>query len=187
MPLPLVPILVVGVLPLALLGVAFRLFEKRWFRGAFLVVLAGALALSWPRHGLDFDVLKKMSLFLAGGAALVLLLRHLGVPWALDATKRVRAFAALAAAAVVVYTNFFAFHGEGVFVHLHDVAHYYLGSKYFGELSYTNLYTAMIRAEAEKHEGRFRSPVARDLVTNEVVPVTTLLLKSEEVKAAFTP
>jgi hypothetical protein len=32
--------------------------------------------------------------------------------------------------------NFFAFHGGGLFVHLHDVAHYYLGAKYYGQLDH---------------------------------------------------
>jgi hypothetical protein len=31
----------------------------------------------------------------------------------------------------------------------HDAALYYLGSKYFRELGYGHLYTAMLRAEAE--------------------------------------
>ena len=60
-----------------------------------------------------------------------------------------RTLGALASLAAIAYLNFFSFHGERTFVHYHDVAHYYLGSKYFRELGYANLYTAMLRAEAE--------------------------------------
>ncbi len=72
-------------------------------------------------------------------------------------------------------------------MHLHDAAHYYLGSKYFEELGYEHLYTAMLRAEAELTPGRFSTLEARDLTTNELVPIRELLLRSDEVKAAFTP
>jgi hypothetical protein len=72
-------------------------------------------------------------------------------------------------------------------VHLHDVAHYYLGAKYFDELGYEHLYTAMLRAEAEVTPGRFSTREARDLATNELVPIRELLLRSDEVKAGFTP
>jgi hypothetical protein len=67
------------------------------------------------------------------------------------------------------------------------VAHYYLGAKYFDELGYEHLYTAMLRAEAELTPGRFSTLEARDLSTNELVPIRELLLRSEEVKAGFTP
>ena len=88
----------------------------------------------------------------------------------------------------ILYTNFFAFHGIGrerVFIHLHDVAHYYLGAKYFPELGYQRLYTAMLRAEAEKYENHFRSLEARDLETNGLVDIRALLARSDPVKARF--
>ncbi len=83
--------------------------------------------------------------------------------------------------------NFFSFHGERTFIHYHDVAHYYLGSKYFPEMGYTGLYTAMLRAEAEVYSDHFKTLEARDLSTNELVPIRTLLRRSEPVKSSFTP
>jgi hypothetical protein len=96
---------------------------------------------------------------------------------------------ALAALAGLNYTNYFAFHGHGTraFVHLHDVVHYYLGAKYYAELGYTDLYTAMLRAEAELTDNRFQAIEARDLETYERVHIRALLRRSDPVKAAFTP
>jgi hypothetical protein len=94
----------------------------------------------------------------------------------------------IAAVAWVVYSNFLAFHGIGrerVFIHLHDVAHYYLGAKYFPELGYQSLYTAMLRAEAEKYANHFRSLEARDLETNGLADIRALLARSDAVKARF--
>jgi hypothetical protein len=87
----------------------------------------------------------------------------------------------------LAYLNFFSFHGERTFVHYHDVAHYYLGSKYFRELSYGSLYTAMLRAEAESEGNRFKTIEARDLRSGELVHIRVLLEESAVVKAAFTP
>ena len=71
--------------------------------------------------------------------------------------------------------------------HLHDAAHYYLGAKYFDELGYENLYTAMLRAELETSPGTMSPREVRDLSNNELVPMRVLLLRSDAVKAAFTP
>jgi hypothetical protein len=65
------------------------------------------------------------------------------------------------------------------------VAHYYLGSKYFPELGYQSLYTAMLRAEAERYDDHFRSLEARDLETNALVDIRALLAHSDAVKARF--
>jgi hypothetical protein len=67
------------------------------------------------------------------------------------------------------------------------VAHYYLGSKYFAELGYGTLYTAMLRAEAESFDGQHLAPEARDLAADRVVPVDELVARSDQVKAAFSP
>ncbi|MGH7857187.1 MAG: hypothetical protein ACREQY_07615, partial [Candidatus Binatia bacterium] len=72
------------------------------------------------------------------------------------------------------------------YVHLHDVAHYYLGSKYFPELGYGSLYVAMARAEAEEF-GYAVTPEARDLTGNYLVPIGQLLSASDGVKGRFSP
>jgi hypothetical protein len=118
-------------------------------------------------------------------------MRALNLPALRERRTRLSLLAAGAAAGWVLHLNFLAFHGSGasprVYLHLHDVAHYYLGSKYFPELGYTDLYTAMLRAEAERYGDRFAALEARDLESHEVVHVRTLLERSDPVKARFAP
>ncbi len=47
------------------------------------------------------------------------------------------------------YWNFFSFH-FGNYVHMWDTFHYYIGSKYFKELSYDRLYECVAVADAEE-------------------------------------
>jgi len=182
MPSPLVPVLVLLVLPA--LYLAHRLGRPRsralrWLGGGLLAaaVLAGA-----PWDGAGLVHLKRLTFFLCAAMVLVLTARHLG--W-LRGRRFVAVLCVMAAAAVVVYLNFFSFHGARTFVQLHDVAHYYLGSKYYGELGYRGLYSAMLRAEAEVYDNRFKTLSARDLETYEEVHVAELLRRSDPVKAAF--
>lgn len=183
----LVPVIVLLVFPALYLAWRLDLGKSRavrWLGGA---VLAAAVVLSVPFTGVDFLYLKRIDLFLAAGVALLLLGRHLGV----GGLRRPRRFLVLlgvaAAFAVSVYTNFFSFHGARTFVHLHDVAHYYLGSKYYAEAGYSDLYVAMLRAEAETYDDHFKTLTARDLETYDEVDIVTLLRRSDPVKAAFTP
>ena len=154
--------------------------------GSALLVVTVIVSLPWK--GVDFAVVKRVNLLIATTTALILLLRHYRVPWTRSRRHRLVTFGALATIAIVNYLNYFAFHGHGqrAFVHLHDVAHYYLGAKYYTELGYTELYTAMLRAEAELYDNRFKAIEARDLATYKRVHIRTLLERSEPVKAAFT-
>jgi hypothetical protein len=136
---------------------------------------------------MDFDHTKRLNIFTAAATALILVLREAGVGWLRDQGRYLRILTAIAALAVVTYVNFFNFHGAATWVHSHDVAHYYLGSKYFRELGYGNLYTAMLRAEAEVYGNRFKTVEARDLRTGDIVHIRALLESSAPVKAAFTP
>lgn len=152
-----------------------------WVVGIGVVVLAAFLA-PWGRG--SPTVVAGWSAAIAAAGACLFALKAIcrrcdPVPLAL--------LSALAVGAVIVYTGFFGFHGEGSFVHHHDVAHYYLGSKYFRELGYPDLYVAMLRAEAELHDDRFWSLGARDLGTNEIVPIDALLARSDSVKDRFHP
>jgi hypothetical protein len=72
--------------------------------------------------------------------------------------------------------------------HTWEHFHYYLGAKYFRELSYSRLYacTAVVEAERvglEEMEGRRM----RDLATDEVVSVDGALAQPDECKRRFTP
>ncbi len=183
----LIPILVLLVLPALYFARLWKWPANR--RGRWLAAGALGLAVVWslPWQGVDFAVVKRVNLLIAAIAALILLLRHHRVPWACRRRRRLAILAVLATLAIVNYCNYFAFHGHGrrAFVHLHDVAHYYLGAKYYAELGYTELYTAMLRAEAELYDDRFKAIEARDLATYERVHIRTLLERSGPVKAAF--
>ena len=183
----LIPLVVLAVLPaLYLLG---RLGLFRWRIARWLAGIAIALAafVSLPFEGMDFVHLKRVKLLLAAATALLLLLRHLKLAWALDAVRYRSLLAVLAALSAATYLNFFAFHGARSFVHLHDVAHYYLGAKYYAELGHRDLYVALLRAEAESTGNRFKAIEARDLDSYEPVHIRSLLAQSDPVKAEFRP
>lgn len=183
---PLLPVLLLLLLPGSFFAWRLGLLRRPAARWTAALVAAAALVWSIPAGGVDFTYLKRLTLFLSAAAMLLVLARHDGGRMALPARRYVAALAALAAAALTVYFNFFSFHGARTWVHLHDVAHYYLGAKYFDELGYEHLYTAMLRAEGELSPGRFSAREARDLATNELVPIRELLLRSDEVRAGFT-
>jgi hypothetical protein len=180
-------LLAVGVL--GLIGLAWGL---GWLRSRVTRLGAAAAALAvivaaLPWQGVDFALIKRVNLFLALAVVAVVVGHRYALPWLGEPRNELRALGALAAASLVVFLNFFAFHGERAWVHLHDVAHYYLGSKYFAELGYGTLYTAMVRAEAESFDGHHLALEARDLAADRVVPVSELLARSDAVKDAFTP
>ncbi len=153
--------------------------RQRWIAALLSAVLCAA---TMPWQGIGFDQLKHVNMLLAACAA-GLFVVHKARP--LSTRRLDTSLLILAALSVVNYSNYFAFHGERVFVHLHDVAHYYLGSKYYDELGYSDLYTAVLRAEAENHNNRFKALEARDLATYKRVHVRELLQRSDPVKARF--
>ena len=65
--------------------------------------------------------------------------------------------------AALTYFNFGAFH-FGNFVHYWDTLHYYLGAKYFRELSYERLYECI--AVADANEPRLAGAWGRGKITN---------------------
>ena len=191
MPNLLIPALALIVLPALYLGVRLGLHRDRricWVGG---ILLALVTLKSMPWAGLDFAELKKINLFLCAAVAALYGARSLGIakPSGLgkQSSRRVVVLGLLTAIAVVSYLNFFSFHGERTWVHLHDVAHYYLGAKYYDELGYGDLYTGILRAEAELYDNHFKTVEARDLQTYDIVHIKTLLeRKSGAVRAAFT-
>jgi hypothetical protein len=152
------------------------------------VALLLAAWLVWP-GGVDFVYLKRTNLLIAAATVLWLLVRHAGATLAREQRHDRLVLGVLAAAAVTTHVNYFAFHGreQPVWTHYHDVAHYYLGSRYFAELGYGRLYTAMLRAEAEVYQNHFKTIEARNLATGGIVHVRSLLQESGPVKAAFSP
>lgn len=182
MPSPLVPVLVLLVLPALYLSHRLGRPKSRWLRWLGGAALAAAVVASLPYEGVDLVHLKRLTVLLCLAMALILTARHLG---RLSERSFMGVLAVMATAAVAVYLNFFAFHGARTWVQLHDVAHYYLGSKYYAELGYHDLYTAMLRAEAELYDNHFKTVTARDLTTYEEVHIAQLLRRSDPVKAKF--
>lgn len=68
-----------------------------------------------------------------------------------------------------------------------DVTYYYLNSKYFSELGYTQFYIALIAADAEEKVMFKDIPKFRDLETYEMVPRQTALERAGEMKRRFSP
>ena len=162
----LIPVIVLLVLPALYFGHRLGVWADRRWRWVAGAVLVAAVLVSLPYQGVDFAHLKHMKLILAAATALLLVAYRLGPAWRPGGTRFRVALGALAALSLVVYLNFFAFHGSGgvrAFVHLHDVAHNYLGAKYYAELRHADLYTAMLRAESETQGDRFSVLEARDL------------------------
>ena len=90
--------------------------------------------------------------------------------------------------AFYAYWNFGAFHFSN-YTHYHEAFHYYLGSKYFDELSYLRLYDCAVIAEAEHPELRRRVELRKitDLRTNLLGETTEVLAHPERCKQHFSP
>ncbi|MBP9143141.1 MAG: hypothetical protein KBF21_15345 [Thermoanaerobaculia bacterium] len=112
-------------------------------------------------------------------------------------TARRWLFATVGLVSALTYFNFGAFH-FGSFVHGWDTFHYYLGAKYFRELSYDRLYDCATVADATREaadsDAIFAARLAhaerrkvRDLRTNELEPTTELLAHPERCTTRFTP
>jgi len=184
---PFEPLLVLFIVPMAFFAYWGGLWPKQilWM---ILVGVAGLLIWSACAGGVEFARLQRMNLLVAAAAIAVVACRSLRLAGMGERRVYLASLSLIALVAWVLYSNFFAFHGIGrerVFIHLHDVAHYYLGAKYFPELGYQSLYTGMLRAEAEKYDDHFRSLEARDLETNGLVDIRALLARSDAVKERF--
>jgi hypothetical protein len=85
------------------------------------------------------------------------------------------------------FWNWGQFHG-GRFAHIYEHYHYYVGAKYFRELSYTRLYECSAIAEAEEYTPeRVARRRIRNLATNEIEPTAEVLAHPERCKEHFTP
>jgi hypothetical protein len=86
------------------------------------------------------------------------------------------------------YWNFFSFH-FGNYVHIWDTFHYYIGSKYFKELSYDRLYECVAVADSEDPSVRRRVELRKimDLRTNMMHGTQEILAHPERCKQHFSP
>ena len=72
--------------------------------------------------------------------------------------------------------------------HFHELFHYYLGTKYFGELGYDGLYDAAVLADLEDDPEHFNPQRAmRDLATNRIVPRSAAVARAAAIRAPFSP
>jgi hypothetical protein len=100
---------------------------------------------------------------------------------------RTRLLAVLGLLAALTYVNFGAFHFNN-FIHAHEWTHYYLGSKYFPELSYERLYECISTADVEaglRRQVELR-PIT-NLRTNVLEKTDDVLAHPERCKDHFTP
>jgi hypothetical protein len=89
--------------------------------------------------------------------------------------------------AFLTYFNFGSFHFPN-FIHGWDTFHYYIGSKYFKELSYDRLYECVAIADSEEPGLRRRVELRKmtNLRTNLVVTTADILAHPERCKSHFT-
>ena len=126
-------------------------------------------------------------LWIKGGLSLLavflIIWRH-KMPGKLKNDQAGQILGVMAVVAVLAYTNFGHFHGSSM-VHHWEQFHYFLGSKYFPEVGYDGIYVASLAAERELDLGRGPQPHMRDLRTNEVVRVASLVNHMNEVRNRF--
>jgi hypothetical protein len=116
-------------------------------------------------------------------AALVLLYFRYVSPKAYSLrTKLAIGFAVVLAFAA--FHNLGTFRG-GSFVHYGETFHYYLGSKYFKELGYYELYNAVIVADTEQGNALAGLPFYTDLRSYKNIPRDTALRDAERITARF--
>lgn len=106
---------------------------------------------------------------------------HEGHPVAARVRKIVAVGLAVIAAAV--YVDFGRVHGMNA-LHTWDTFHYFVGSKYFEELSYTRLYACTAVAEAASNRTRLWWRI-RDLETGLIVPALPVVADPDECKRHF--
>ena len=91
---------------------------------------------------------------------------------------------------LAVLFSFGVFHNLGkfrgaTFIHVSDMFHYYMGSKYFKELSHFDLYNAVLVADTEQGNQLARQPWYTDLRTYQNAQRQTALDDSPRIRALF--
>ena len=106
----------------------------------------------------------------------------------MDAKLRRRLMMAVGIISFACYWNFGFFHFRN-YIHVWDTYHYYIGSKYFPELSYDRLYDCVSVADSEEPGLRRRVELRKimNLRTNMMGPTTEILAHPERCKEHFTP
>jgi hypothetical protein len=93
----------------------------------------------------------------------------------------------LGALGLLAYFNFGSFHFQGIYVHLWDTLHHYLGAKYVDELGYDGLYECIVVADAEDLQlgPDAAQRVLTDLRTNGTTTAAEVAAHPERCRARF--
>jgi hypothetical protein len=149
-----------------------KMFESDNFRNQFLTPIAIGLALTTA------------ALFMLERRA-----RLLGQPFTKKAVKW-----ACIAITVLGFFTYFDFLNPNVrynnYYHRHEFFHYYMGSKYFGQIGYARLYECTAIAEVELGFGdKLKKQDMRDLHVNLIKPITDTYVFSDpqQCKSHFDP
>lgn len=129
----------------------------------------------------------------------VLLLAALAGWWGAESRRRAAAktrlvpshLVVLVLAALIAHLNVLRMPSNALVVrapepHYHDMLHYYLGTKYFAEVGYTRLYSAIVLADFEDARTSFdpTGPV-RDLSGNQLMPRARAIDAATGLRAVF--
>lgn len=145
----------------------------------------------WKFYWFDNDVSARFEMLLAlAGMGLILwgiALRAKNTPDE-NAKLRKRLMMVMGVLGFLTYWNFGFFHFRN-YIHVWDTYHYYIGSKYFPELSYDRLYECASVADSEDPSLRRRVELRKimNLRTNMMGPTTDILAHPEHCKEHFTP
>ena len=95
---------------------------------------------------------------------------------------------ALAVLGVASWLGFGTLHGDGRLLHPWELTHYYLGSKYFPELRYRELYRCIAAHELAAGRGRMvQATQVRNLDDNRLHPSAWSATDAGDCRAEFTP
>jgi hypothetical protein len=145
----------------------------------------------WSFAWWDNDASSRVEMALAAGALALLgwglWLAKKGTP-SLYGRLRDWLLAAVGVLSFCAYFNFGSFH-FGNYFHVWDTFHYYVGSKYFKEMSYDRLYECVAVADSEDSTLRRRVELRKimNLRTNMMQSTADILAHPEECKSHFTP
>ncbi len=145
----------------------------------------------WKFYWFDNDVSARFEMLLALSAMGLILwgiaLRAKNTPQD-NAVLRRRLMMAVGIVSFACYWNFGFFHFRN-YIHVWDTYHYYIGSKYFPELSYDRLYDCVSVADSEEPGLRRRVELRKimNLRTNMMGPTTDVLAPPRALQGHFTP
>lgn len=128
------------------------------------------------------DTILWLKVTITAGTLVLLYLRYRGVKISNPLSKALIVFAVLFSFGV--FHNLGNFRG-GTFVHYADMFHYYLGSKYFKELSHFELYNAVLVADTEQGNELARIPWYTDLRTYQNTQRATALEDAARIRGLF--